>query len=248
MLTCEWHGRTGNNIFQYVFARLLAYKNGLHMGTEWPHQDFIRTTVPYPGNTCHEPVVKINDLYHAEHGIDWYSKDFKKKRVYCSGFFQHPKYYDGFTGIIRSFFDIPPFKKRPSNEIVMHVRIGDYADRGLRSVMEPAWYGKILKQLRYNPKTHKLFIVTENRNEKYVKKFLHYRPEIVSQSPAEDFHFIRQFDNILCSNSSFAWWAAWLSEATKIFTFSRWIREPHGAIIRLAFMKRALPIMGGWLP
>jgi len=248
MVTCEWHGRTGNNIFQYVFARLLAYKNNLKMESEWPHQNFIKTTPHAPGETYHEPIVRVNDLYHDQHDQEWFTKDFRRTRVYCSGFFQHPKYYDGDSLLIKSFFGLPPLVKRPSNEIVMHVRVGDYADRGLRSVMEPAWYGRILKQLRYHPKTHKLFIVTENPQENYVKKFFHYRPEIVSQSPAEDFHFIRQFDNILCSNSSFAWWAAWLSEATKIFTFSRWIREPHGAILRLAFMKRALPIQGGWLP
>jgi hypothetical protein len=248
MVTCEWHGRTGNNIFQYVFARVLAYKNGLKMGTEWPHQGFIRTSLHTPGETCHDPIEKINDLYYDQHDKDWYNNNYNGKRVYCSGFFQHPKYYDGYADLIRSFFIIDPHDKRPSSDIVMHIRLGDYADPGLMSVIQPAWYGKILQRLKFHPKTHRLYIVCENRDDPYLKKFLHYKPEIVSQSASQDFHFIRSFDTILCSNSSYCWWAAWLSTASRIFTFSHWIREPHRYKLRLAFMRRATPVIGTWIP
>jgi hypothetical protein len=247
MVTTLWHGRTGNNIFQYVFARLIAEHNGLAMATSWPHQSFLATTPHKPGRMIESPLVELRDLYHDDHGQDFFSKKLVNSRVLCNGFFQHPKYYYFRDGDVKGFFKLPVIKKRPNNEVVIHLRLGDYADKGLRSVIEPQWYGRILKGMHYTPAKHKLFIVVEDKKDGYLKNFLSYRPTIISQSPAEDFHFIRQFNTIICSNSSFCWWAAFLSDAEKIYTFSRWIREPHGAVIRLAYMRRARPLNGRWM-
>lgn len=249
-VTCEYHGRTGNNIFQYVFARLIAEKNGLAMDTAWIHPDFIRVTTPAPGDRFVEPVVGINDLYWNQHDIDWFSRDFRGKRVMCSGFFQSPMYYDKHTDLVKSFFDLDKVEKRPKNEIVMHVRLDDYADPGLQSVIAHTWYAKILTSMQFNTKKNKLYIVTDpkSKDDPYLKKFIiTYQPTIISNSAAEDFHFMREFDTIICSNSSFAWWAAWLSEASRIFTFSKWIREPHGQRIKLPLTKRATPVYGDWM-
>ncbi len=249
-VTCDYHGRTGNNIFQYVFARLIAERNGLAMSTDWKQQDFIATTPHKPGTTHEAPVVEIKDLYWSQHDVDWMSMNFRNTQVKCSGFFQSPMYYDSNINLVKSFFKLPEMEKRPPGEIVMHVRLDDYADPGLKSVINPNWYGKILYSMQFHNKKNKLYIVTDpkSKNDSYIKSFLSYQPTIISGTAAEDFHFIRQFDTIICSNSSFAWWAAWLSDATKIYTFAKWIREPHGQKIRLPLTLRATPIHGEWLP
>lgn len=245
MVTTMYHGRTGNNMFQYVFARLIAEHNDLEMVTQWPHQDFCKTTPHAPGRIVEKPVEELRDLYHDEHGQEYFAMNLRHKRIVCNGFFQHPKYYDGNREKILTYFKLQ--EQLPVDGIVMHVRLTDYADKGLRSVISPFWYLRILQQLKINIKKKRLYIVTDEPGNQYFKHFLQYAPTVVSNGPASDFHFIRRFNTIICSNSSFCWWAAFLSNAEKIITFSRWIREPHGAILRLAYIRRAVPILGNWM-
>ena len=44
-----------------------------------------------------------------------------------------------------------------------------------------------------------------------------YNPIFYDGTPLEHFSFIRRFNRIILSNSTFAWWAAYLSDATEIF-------------------------------
>ena len=47
----------------------------------------------------------------------------------------------------------------------------------------------------------------------------------------EDFNFIRSFDKILFSNSTFAWWSSVLSEASEVYFNSDWqLRHKNGKI------------------
>lgn len=251
MVTVRYAGRTGNQLFGYAFARMIATKNNITMCTDWPHQGFVKTS-PHPQMERHdEPVVHINDMYRDSHDKDWHHQDFRGKRIYIHGFFQHPKYYDQNEAMVKSFFQLRPIGKRPPNEIVCHLRLGDYFAPTLRSVIHPRWHQTVLYQMGYRPNggNMKLYFVLEDPNDPFFREHYHrFNPAgVVSHAnAADDFHFIRSFDNIICSNSSFAWWAAWLSEARRIITFSPWMREPHGQRIRLALTRRAKPVTGTW--
>lgn len=249
MVTIKWTGgRTGNDLFSYNFARLLALQNNLHLATEWPHPDFIEMHPFVGGEKNDKPVVIIRDLYKDDHNKPWFNTSLTNKHLIIHGFFQFPGYFDKNKKLVKSFLKLPPVEKRPPEHIVMHWRLTDYYQVGKGgSVIHPTWYAGILKhKLRWNPKKHKLFIVTDDPKDKILNKLSLFRPTIVSESPKHDFNFIRSFDTILCGNSSFSWWASYLSEAKRIFTFSRWINEPHGHIIRLAFFHGALPVQGNW--
>jgi len=250
-VTIKWNGRTGNQLFSYCFARVLAAKNNLRLVTEWPHQDFIETTPHEAGEEHDEPVVTIKDLYWNDHDRDWLNQDFKRKRVYVDGFFQNPKYYDPNKQLVKSFFNLPEINKRPSNEIVLHWRLSDYYQVGpgkQGSVIRADWYAHVLMhKIRFNPKINKLFIVTDDPSDRILHKLQRFHPTIVSENPKHDFNFIREFDTIICGNSTFSWMAAFLSDASKIFTFSKWINEPHRYIIRLALMRGATPVQGNWV-
>jgi len=239
----------GNKIFEYVFSSLLALKNNLHLETEWPHQEFIKIHPFVGGERYDNPVVEVSDMYHNQHDRDWFNESLLKKHLVVHGFFQHPKYYDKYKDILKSFFNLPPIQKRPFGDIVMHYRLGDYYEVGKGgSVIHPTWYTHILMhKIKWNRNKHRLFIVTDSPDDKILKNFHRFHPQIISGEPKNDFEFIRQFDTILCGNSSFSWWASYLSEATRIYTFSRWINEPHNHIIRLAFFKGAAPVNGKWL-
>ena len=52
---------------------------------------------------------------------------------------------------------------------------------------------------------------------KEFKPILHHSPNLV-----DDFNFIRSFDQIMFKDSTFAWWASVLSQASKIGVFGPW--------------------------
>ena len=265
MVSIKWTGgRTGNDLFQYIFSRLLAIKNNLHLETEWPHQDFVEMH-PFVGGEKHDkPVVEVRDMYHDPHEKEWFSTSLAKKHLITHGFFQHPKYYDKNKRLVKSFFNLKPIQKRPPEHIVIHWRLGDYYKVGNTrcencikqscygcrggSVINPSWYaGVLMQKLRFNLKKHKLYIVTDDPGDPILTKLQRFKPEIISKSPKHDFHFIRDFDTIICGNSSFSFWASYLSDAKRIYTFSRWVNEPHNYIIRLAYFHNAMPVNGQWL-
>jgi GR25 family glycosyltransferase involved in LPS biosynthesis len=125
----------------------------------------------------------------------------------------------------------------------MHVRVGDYKKHKGGSVIHPEWYLSILKKQKFR----KLFIVVREDDAKYldwyISHFSAFRPTIVSSDIKHDFNFIMQFDRIICSNSTFCWWAAFLSEARTIWTFEPWLGD--GA--RLALFDRAVPSKGDFV-
>lgn len=250
MVGITYHGRSGNQIFSYVFARLLAIHNNLKLITMFPYHKLLNTTPHEEGRILNEPDIFVNDLYHDQHEKLWFKNKMNGK-VHVSGFFQWPNYYEGKEKLIKSFFNLPPVKKRPKEEIVLHYRLTDYHSPGLKSVIHPGWYQNILgSKIRFNNKC-KLYIVTDDPADKLIKNLLVFKhngmlPEIISVSPEHDFHFIREFDTIICGNSSFSWWAAFLSEATNIYTFADWMREPHGHKIKNAYYSRFTPIKGNW--
>jgi len=56
-----------------------------------------------------------------------------------------------------------------------------------------------------------------------VDTFKEFNPKIVHHTNMmDDFNFIRSFDKILFKNSTFSWWAAVLSDASKVGVFGPW--------------------------
>lgn len=56
-----------------------------------------------------------------------------------------------------------------------------------------------------------------------VNAFKDFRPKIIHNDDImKDFNFMRSFDKIMFKNSTFAWWAAVLSESSKVGVFGPW--------------------------
>jgi hypothetical protein len=62
----------------------------------------------------------------------------------------------------------------------------------------------------------------KSKKKSYLKYFDKYNPTIVSHDEYSDFEFIRSFDKIISSNSTFSWWAAFLSDASEIYLPPYW--------------------------
>lgn len=219
MIEINYLGRIGNNFFQYVFARLLSLKSGLYLKTKFPHQDLVRTTEHRLGIRINEPLCIINDFIGATADAFFEKRIIKgkkqKKHYILNGYFQNPDYYNPFVDVIKRFFLLEPVE-RNIKDIVMSLRLGEMSY--YNNIIHPQWYLDILEKESFE----NLHIVGAQIDEPYLEYFKKYNPIVVPNDHYKDFHYIRKFETVICSNSTYAWWACFLGEARKIYMFKRW--------------------------
>jgi len=228
--------RIGNVLFQYIAARIFAEAQGLRLLTPFdpPNgKDIVSVAPPRDGEVVDDPVVGLTDDLPwvsaqgqgphmvIRHGDELSSKAWPKARYRLQGWFQWSDWYHALRPRIEKFVapsEIPAVNTR---DIVVNLRIGaDYRDH--RWIIHPAWYISILESERFE----QLHVVTDVRDEEYLAHFSRYSPVVVSSGPKGDWEYLRSFDRIICSNSTFAWWAAYFSRASRIYTFKRWNLHP----------------------
>jgi hypothetical protein len=249
MVTVNYIGRFGNNLFQYVFARLLATKNGLKLVTEWNRPDMLQFTPNPDGRICTQ-MVRLDDQHGAyKTNLNWLRDDFKNVHVELKGYFQHPTFYDDEKDLVKSWILFPALAEEHDKDVVMHLRLDDYEVTGRRPIIDQTWYADVLEKT-----TGRVFVVVEKPKAKWEDEYLnklqgmiaHRAPEfILGTSAHNDFHFIRSFGTIISSNSSFSWWAAWLSKATKIYTFERWLL--NSPLVKLQYAKGMTAVGGKYV-
>lgn len=222
-VSINYKGRFGNCLFQYVSARIFAEKNNLNL-VSTIGQD-VAQTKPHKHNEedIGQIIKKIDHKSFIDDEIPFSGNQYN---YMFDDFFQNGNYINNNAKLVDSFFSLPKVD-RNYKDIVMHVRLDDYVHTNVNNpqdwskseIVSPAYYLSILDKEEYS----KLYIVVDKLKteweKKYIDYFKRYSPVIINNTPAEDFNFIRRFDKMIISNSTFAYWAAFLSHAKKIYTF-----------------------------
>lgn len=149
------------------------------------------------------------------------------KKSYMVGYFQHPKYIDK-TQVDLAMKDIPI--KRECNALVSRL----YDRRRvialhLRSYLETKspeseqvsrdYIEEALLSLSYSKEHDTILVFTDSQS--FAEQILvGYDFEIFDKgcnlSPEETLFSLSEFERIICSNSSFSWWAAYISSSTNV--------------------------------
>ena len=213
-VTINYRMNHGNNIFQYICARLFADRHGLRLESNFARPSLLGMRPQENGRRFdREPFV-----FTDEHDV--LDRTWPPGRYIFDGYFQRSHWYHSARKEIEAFAVPGLVPKRPPRDIVINLRLGhDYKELNWR--VHPKWYLQILKTEGFD----RLHIVTDYRDPDYLSHFASFDPIIVSSGPRGDWKYLRSFDRIVCANSSFSWWAAYFSDASKIYTFKRWI--PH---------------------
>lgn len=221
MITFDSGGGLGNRIFQYVSARFLAEKLGFELATEAQLKGVL-TPAPLPSGKKY-----TNNRLHVVETIDTENilkKEWERRHIHLQGYWQIPEYYIPNRDKILEYFIEKAPDKTDTKNIVMHVRLGDYKVYGPKgNVLDPKYYLDCLERENFND----LFIVTDEPDDEYFETFSKYNPVFTRGSLRTDFRFITEFDKIIIGNSTFSWWAAFLSNATRIYTPKCWIRNSN---------------------
>ena len=156
--------------------------------------------------------------------------------TYLKGYWQQEKYFADITDVIRQDFSFPPFGNpetaklaaeisSTSNAVCVHIRRGDYVKKPANfiSVYSPAYYEKALRTLSTKlGSALKLFIFTDDPAwARGNFDTLGYPALIIDfpehqDKPWHDMHLMSLCEHHVIANSSFSWWAAWLSRGNGI--------------------------------
>jgi len=129
----------------------------------------------------------------------------------------------------------PPYEITAAS-VVVHLRRTDYALNPELGLLSDLFYQTALKDMFRKIEPFDIYIVTDDRKFKaeYFVKQLPVREVFTPErmTDAEAFEFMRRASNLLISNSSFAWWAAYLQygeDTKRLVVFpSPWFRTLDG--------------------
>lgn len=217
-------GRLGNNIIQYMTARIFNIVFGHEL-------------VPYASMCKDAREIHDNDeLFEAMKeyilGTDNYkdilkSHPFANRDIILNGYFQQSELLLFFRSELRCMFtesnetfinnevrvcDIVKTKGCANpDEIVVHLRLDDFQEETISHVLHPRVYLQELRKL-----SSPIRIVSEVprkfSEELYHAVFENIRPIFQSKSVLEDFATLRDATTLFSSNSTFSWVAAFLGE------------------------------------
>jgi len=242
----------GNNIFQYVAARLLAeyLDSSLYIippsSNYYAIPDLQALGFDFTQRNIVNPI-KINDKKYKF----CYDQRLKGKHILLSGYFEDYTLYIDHLEKIKSWF--PNIENTLSRSLVIHMRTGDRlfmknefytkprAEDYLRAIEKfdfdklhivtdmPKWdyvTAQELGDMKFHlnvPESERVPIGESVKFfNEFVDGFARYKPDVKKRTIVEDFNFIRSSDNILFEHGTLSWWAAVLSSANKVGVYGPW--------------------------
>ena len=100
-------------------------------------------------------------------------------------------------------------------DIVISIRLGrDYLGQHRYRLLLGDYFKIILDQVDYD----RVFITSQDPHNTILEDLYAYNPIFLDHiSALHTFNFVRLFDKIILSQSTYSWWAAYLSEASQVF-------------------------------
>ena len=240
MITINYTGGGfGNHLFQYVFARLLAEKNNLNLNTDFTYTPVLQTTPSkkFDQNFIKDNTVFIDDNSYFKHRQIHGScvPQLKQNTNYIvSGYFQDADLYNTYFDTVKTFFILPEYTINTTDTLVT-IRLGDFIHSGHNSeIIHYDWYNQIIptmpgkKILLTCCNRPRLLPSTEKQEDNYISNITSSNKNITyiktETDLKNDFKMRLQYENTICSNSTFSWWGAFLGSAKNIITFSKFGR------------------------
>lgn len=244
MIGIQSSGRLGNQLFQFAFLYACHLEhNEPYFVTRYSTLKYFNVSLSKIQNQLN--LVKGSLLFRKAYfdprsefsGNDLFPSSSSVKRIYFphslySGYFQSLEYFEKYQNEIKVQFEIKQkykISKLDYKYCAIHIRKGDYQNiknelLGKDISLPKEYYLNAIEKLALSDEV-KLIFVTDDPDWVYnsfngLKNF-----EIISNSEISDFQTLIYADFLVLSNSSFSWWAAFLSnlEDTKIIAPDYWM-------------------------
>lgn len=158
------------------------------------------------------------------------------------GYWQSEKYFNKNSEIIKNEFqfknsisdkdELELKKIKGCNSVCVHMRFGDYLKEKNLYICNLDYFKKAIDYMKRNVKKPKFFIFSDDVG--IAKTFLENIPSVeyeIASSSRKDFEELRlmsQCKHFIISNSTFSWWAQYLSQNNKskiVVAPSRWTKN-----------------------
>jgi hypothetical protein len=233
-------GRLGNNLFQYAFGRLIAEHHGFELRCRATQRGVFTTGDPVVDKGQQSTLIELKDYFPGaplyisgkrfdhpvqtfESGEHWRGNsvdlgsvlsDASPRQIVLDGWFQRIEYYAPHLNRLRRWFrpnKIVTWAPGP-NDVLLNFRRGnDFG--GLGWTLPLDYYERALASMT---KVGRVYVCGIGVDALVKERLARFDPVYHQGTPIEDFCFILGFRRIVLSNSTFAWWAAFLSEASEI--------------------------------
>ena len=237
------HYMPGNTGIQLAVAHILQMAFGCSEIETIGGNDDTEYMKKYQDDNILSMTEKIWNIIHTfieEESIHTRLEEMTRSHIYMTGYFQNGEPLILWRSSIlewfktcdmkismhgtrmREFITAEPPIKPGIDDIVLHVRLGDFVNN--KMVIDPAPQIAILrKALKSN--SQRLIIVCakpkRDVEENYLKLFEEFHPIMHHGTELEDFAVLRSANRIMVTNSTFSWLAAYMGSAKE-----RWIPEP----------------------
>jgi hypothetical protein len=219
----RYRGRLGNRLFEYAFGRALAESLGAELVAP--------TIAGFPNAKSKRFALSAMRRSSALLEGHWVEPEKlaalkSTRKIVLDGYFQRYEYVRALRPQIREWFRRGSTTPLSDDSLTIHVRSGDIWEmKGSLSRPVPpphasypalpvSYYRKIIESRPWKA----AYLLCEKPDDPVARCLLD-RGDVtfVGRDPLSDFDFLRSSRNIILSVSTFAWWAAWLSDASQIY-------------------------------
>lgn len=251
VVQCVYTNGVGNNIFQYVFSRLLAEHHGLKLSCPGLSVLGVENSLFEFDRSLPVTRIELNELDYQK----YFDMD-SNRNFFVYTYAEDYTIYKPHLEKIRSWFEDVP--KTNEKDLVFYLRLGDrlVSKNDYVSCMkiEAEEYVEAFKMFDYE----KLYIVTDmnvwreitpeevNIMAQTFHNIIPFQDRVPAKVSADyfnslvdgfsnlspiirfgknmddNFRFLRSFDKIMFQHGTFGWWAATLSHASRVGVFGPW--------------------------
>jgi hypothetical protein len=239
-------GGFGNQLFQFSTAITESIKNEALLSFNFldKNRNYSLDIIHVDLNKIYKPTISSNNeliLQVVGNKTDCTFVNFEEKKftyekigelkdhARLTGYFQSPYYFQDFDQQIKSYLKKAlKIVSRDENFVHIHARFGDMAKnpeiRRVHGVITDDYLERALKH--FNLESNELRLVVQDidmlKNE--LPRFCEKTYKVISNDFLSDFQTLAAAKNLIISNSTFSWWAAYLSSA-KVVAPAKWFAE-----------------------
>jgi len=226
MIEVELIGGLGNNMFQYALGKIIAKEKNYNLDitninnlssfftnvqaiTDKQSKTENTLNIGYNSSTGHIQNVCLNEVLNHS------------GKIALKGFFQKYYLYEQHREDLQNTFYIKNFVEISPEDLVVHIRLGDYV--ALQQQLSLDVYINIIKSLSYR----NCILVTDDVNHFYIQTLLKEIPNCYTANtlyPSNnynslilDYLILLNAKQLLISQSTFSWWAAFLGNQDKVY-------------------------------
>lgn len=207
MVEVSYLGRMGNHLFTYAVARVIAETLKYKLVAP-PVCGFGGTYNVVSGATYNDPVRRI--LGNEFFDMDALVQDKTRRKIFVKAYCQKYSYIRARAADIKYWYRQPPPEQPLLNDaVVCHIRLTDFAHH-YKWAIAMDYYTSVLDQYCVD---QPVVVITDEPTHPCLRALDKYNPMYTTAAPLEDFRRLVAAKTLIIGTSTFAWWAAFLSNA-----------------------------------